>query len=465
MANFPRPQSLRRPGQNVLRNETVFIGLPRGNVSSSSSSSSNPTPPVNPPETVTYVAPNGSDATGERGNPLLPFATLSAAVNASLSGDSILVAPGSYTDSCIIPSEFSLSIIGLGQVEFVHPGPILTWLPAPGAPRRLLLRSLRLVATAANTSALVVNGTNSQEGHSVEVDDFFCKTPTTGMGLYVEQMDLVILNEGQADFQFHNCAQCYVNNVVSIYCTLSADNNLYSNNRVLVNGGLFLQIFQSDRSRVIYEGVTTEKLTANLTDDGTISFHGTSDDLFIKFGALTEANPVDISRSKIKRLVVDAKNSSPQTVDARGSEILEGLFSALDASAEAVLDTRGGSLNKESFNFIGANAAWDRLSDAVILTKVSPDTKISEKYENQGGQLPKAGWPTGTNVVYHFQVLTKPSNGTSTWVNINTSLTDAKKLEFEAKYPNVPIGEDIIFLIIHRVLGRKPTASEDPSED
>jgi hypothetical protein len=96
MVNFPRPRALRRPGQSVLRNNTVFIGLPRGDGGSSSGPPSPPVSPANPPVTVTYVAPNGSDTTGQRGNPLAPFLTLQAAVNAALDGDTIVVASGSY---------------------------------------------------------------------------------------------------------------------------------------------------------------------------------------------------------------------------------------------------------------------------------------------------------------------------------------------------------------------------------
>lgn len=47
--------------------------------------------------TGVYVDAAGDDTTGERGNPLKPFLTLSAALTASSSGDTIFVGPGTFS--------------------------------------------------------------------------------------------------------------------------------------------------------------------------------------------------------------------------------------------------------------------------------------------------------------------------------------------------------------------------------
>jgi len=62
---------------------------------------------VNSPITTTYVAPNGSDATGVRGDIGSPFRTIQAALNAAQSGDIIEISPNTggapYAENVTVP--------------------------------------------------------------------------------------------------------------------------------------------------------------------------------------------------------------------------------------------------------------------------------------------------------------------------------------------------------------------------
>lgn len=63
------------------------------------------------PNSYLWVAPNGNNATAQRGRLDLPFQTVQAAVNAAQNGDCIIVAPGVYNENVSIPAALSLLTI------------------------------------------------------------------------------------------------------------------------------------------------------------------------------------------------------------------------------------------------------------------------------------------------------------------------------------------------------------------
>lgn len=84
----------------------VAIGTLDGIASGLSIVAPAPTPPgaAHQPSTIVYVdAQNGDDATGVRGDIMHAFRTIQAGVNASQSGDVVMVYPGIYAESVTIP--------------------------------------------------------------------------------------------------------------------------------------------------------------------------------------------------------------------------------------------------------------------------------------------------------------------------------------------------------------------------
>lgn len=67
---------------------------------------------------TTYVSKQGSDGTGQRGNTGRPFLTLTAAKAASLSGDTIVVWPGTYVEHDLLKN---------GVNWLFMPGAVVTW--------------------------------------------------------------------------------------------------------------------------------------------------------------------------------------------------------------------------------------------------------------------------------------------------------------------------------------------------
>lgn len=74
------------------------------------------------PSNVVYMAQNGNDSTGARGDASLPFLTLQAAVNNAVTGDTILIGPGVFGVNAVPGTPFvwpagvsALSVIGCGQ--------------------------------------------------------------------------------------------------------------------------------------------------------------------------------------------------------------------------------------------------------------------------------------------------------------------------------------------------------------
>lgn len=64
---------------------------------------------------VIFVTPTGSDVTGQKNRPDLPFATIGRAMSLAASGETIIIGPGTYAENVVIPATLSsLNIIGFG---------------------------------------------------------------------------------------------------------------------------------------------------------------------------------------------------------------------------------------------------------------------------------------------------------------------------------------------------------------
>jgi len=119
-----------------------------------------PDGPSNQPAPLIWVAPNGDDATGERGNIDRPFRQVQAAIDAAQPQDTILIAPGDY-DGVVVPSGLSLTLQGLGNertptVRIFGADEALLWDAGPSD--RLAVQNVQLLTFSAVVPALLVTG-------------------------------------------------------------------------------------------------------------------------------------------------------------------------------------------------------------------------------------------------------------------------------------------------------------------
>lgn len=118
---------------------------------------------ANQPITYLWVAPNGDDATGQRGRIDLPFRTIQAALDVAQNGDTVLVAPGTYPAVTVPSSLDSVMIRGTCKdtcVLFTELGTVLTWNPDPFLSlflANLTLMTSSLVATAVDVRQVAGN--------------------------------------------------------------------------------------------------------------------------------------------------------------------------------------------------------------------------------------------------------------------------------------------------------------------
>jgi hypothetical protein len=400
MSNFPRPRALRRPGQSVLRDNTVFIGLPRGNGGSSSGPPGPPVPPANPPETVTYVAPNGSDITGERGNPLLPFATMQAAVDAALSGDTIVVAPGNYPAPWAVPLAKNLAVVGDGTPQNVSVGP-LNWNPSTG--ERLTLENL------------FINGALLSDGQPYTADFFGQRCVFGGSGLSTVNMESVNLSDCSGLVTIVDSLRGnYRANDGALTLSVNTTSNIPGKGIHRVSGryaGLNAiqclgetemrcdKATNADNLRIGDLGVTS------LGQFGRIAFEGiVSGDVSCQTAFANPANPlVNLTDATVRgTLTATHVGPNPSVIRARNSAINSAVMST--TSGALTLDTTGGTDPNVLTSTFNANTFHLRKGGgARLLGVASGPPAVSVLWTSLGGILPGAPYPPGTPVAYVAQ--------------------------------------------------------------
>jgi len=176
--------------------------------------SGGPSGPLTSPITVTYVASNGSDVTGTRGNITKPFLTIQAAINASLSGDVIDVAPSGppgtlYNENLVVPAAFTeLTLRGPALVSPAT-GVALTYHPTgvsgilnldtitietrdPGGPGGV--NALDVSGTASAGAEVFVDGCTLGRGKFEDlVTASFYDTEIVGVPVFVNNEDISVV--------------------------------------------------------------------------------------------------------------------------------------------------------------------------------------------------------------------------------------------------------------------------------
>jgi hypothetical protein len=410
MANFPRPRALRHPGQSVLRNDTVYIGLPRGNGGSSSGPPGPPVPPANPPETVTYVAPNGSDVTGERGNPLLPFATVQAALNVSLDNDVVLLAPGTYAPVTVPPALSLITLKGMGirnqAVIEAPPGTSpLTWIPNPGF-RILILNDLTLRSNAPSDPVFFVSG---NDGDPVDAILGLSQVQWDGAEGYAEYLFLIVGERTQGDLTLYNIQRGTFDRHEGATLELEIDEPappqispvepMRFDESYWLEAILFGDFnFYADQDTEIEE-IRAIDFTAPIGANAIFDFHGTSEDIEGALQFSPSDNQVDISFATVGRFAFQSLAALGQyTINARGANIDDvDLLVAPFSVSNITLDTSGGSLLRTS-GFSSLRTNWKRDGGAARVELAPGINAVT--FASNGGAMPGATFPIGNPVRY-----------------------------------------------------------------
>lgn len=370
-----------------------------------------PVPPVtgNQPETVTYVAPNGNNTTGERGNYHAPFLTLNAALAAIQPGDTIMIAPGDY-GPCEVPAGLFCTIIGMGdpstpsvRILATEGGEALIWQPTEGD--NLTLRNLVLQTTDPTAFALVAQGDGVANLASFTAENTLWFSAAASAALF-NFLASVNLNRCGGIFAVSDCNGGLCNDhrfgemeievaepipgpvlLDTFYVKGSrfdglAGINVLSNARidcdetcyalVVATGGGFLPI--GPAGLLIYSGKAEDGLLT--IDDG--------DSLRIRMPQSDFSGNVSITSTAIA-------GSRPR-IDARSATL--GTVIMSDAAAdELILDLRGGSIRDYLGSAFDTNCRVLRDSGGGRLLSVAPGVKVYT-FSSLGGTLPGPAYPT-----------------------------------------------------------------------
>jgi len=350
---------------------------------------------LNFPATVTWVASNGNDATGQRGNPGAPFATLQAAVNASTPGDTLMIAPGIYPAPWTIPGDLSLSVIGEGFPGSIQVGP-LNWSPSGGGVlwiEAIALAGATLVDPTPNTAVFVSVRSDYSAGSGLSIVGF------NGVFLY----DITgLISVVDTLFGRYRCqgARLWVNTSAPLpgqgdhevdgrYTGLNALRCL-GHTRMRAGQGVV-----ADELRVGELGV------APLGSSGLISFYGTAIQASVE---TSFANDIDLSGINVPGVfVANHTGVAPLVIDARNSDIALAFLSAAPGSGPLTLDTSGGANPDLNASTYGAGTFWRRLSGGARLLGVASGGPTPITWASLGGTLPGAPFPPGDVVSYVSQ--------------------------------------------------------------
>ena len=386
-----------------------------------------PPPGAQQPETITYCAPNGNDATGQRGSYDRPFRSLAAALAVVQSGDAIHLAPGVYDP--VAPADFpaalaAVSIVGQGEagtVRIVSPvGVAFDVTPGP-APQQINLSSLTIESQNPGSAALSVVAPALGTGNNSTLRAQGCR--------FVAAFGAAVLAENLAAVELEGCGSQGAIRVVNCNGGLAAghrggDLTIRIDDPVpahvtrgifAVRGGAVGILGLEgeawiDADRDVYAGAVnggTAPPPAGPT--AALRFHGEAA-LVDLAPSGTGAGLFDLQQARIDQLQINSGVAAPnvQAVNAGGAQINRAALVS-GGGGDLVLDTRGGSLGLAGSSF-GAACYWDRAGGAVNAAPLAPGA-VALAF---GGALPGFPFPPGTPVAYLVTpiVVAPPALGT-----------------------------------------------------
>lgn len=361
------------------------------------------------PATVTYVCDeNGDDATGERGNVLKPFKTIQAALDVCQDYDTVMVAPGTYTENVIVPDLF-LTIEGMGSEQrariLAAAGIALFWQGSNGV--RLCLKNLYIQTADFLGTACYLSGNgliNDCQVSLFNIDAF----AASGFGVLIADMGYAYCESCNGPFGWLDCNDALTvgHRSGEAYCEVAEP--------IPANVALGWHRFKGCRFDLALSGIrlnANARIDAdsgcyaeNLLTDGAIGpsgafrFAGECED-----ATMTETdgtgNQIILAGSRIRGTLNLTSTATAGDIytDCRSATI--GLLNMADNGFQNIVDLRGGSVGSYAFSTFGAECRVDRDGGSSALLAV-PNGLTAFLF---GANLAGPRYPNATQVAYCVQ--------------------------------------------------------------
>lgn len=356
--------------------------------------------------TVSAVsALTGDNGTAERGNVAKPFATVQAAVAASLNGDTLLICPGTYAEAVVIPDALTVTLKGTNRATTTiagGEGQALTWEAAEGADASVTLLDLNFTSTAGPT----LIATNSDDQGLLRMErcsinnDGARGAIIAGVGVFeVFDIDgfngtanpLLDLSDTTDAILFNvRLSRVRIGGVSSV--TLSGSSSL----QVLDHTGA--ANVTVDRSVYVRQYAGASLTTGNLYFHGEVGVGGGSINL------TSASQQIDFRGATLAGMGVSYSGAAPLSVDMRGADV--GLLGASRSGAGSLnIDLRGGSAGQRN---ITAGCTLDRDGDAIEAVSVAAGVTVFVFGAGALAAVPP--WPAGVGVVAVAQGVVAPTS-------------------------------------------------------
>lgn len=385
-----------------------------------------PIPPPGPssgPESILWVAPNGSDATGARGDISLPFATIGGALAAASSGDTILVAPGTYP-AVTVPAALDVSIVGVGDrsrvLVFAPAGAALLW--APSGVERLSLENITFLAPDGASPALQVNGSgfNRIDATAVEVQSL------SAASAEIANTDFSRLSGCGGSWAFGDCNGGQIEDGSG---RVAVNNTAFPARAFDIVSGVFDTIRIERNARILCSGAVSADLlesgpltSGDELEDGQLSFSGRANNVIVDTNGI---GVFELLGARIAGLLATQHGSSAQQqIRATAATIGQVIATVLNGSC--TLDTRGGAV-LQPINFIGT-FYHDRDGGGAGGINVIPGVNVLQ-FQTSAGLLPGPDFPPAAIGKVFYSVTPESQSGGSGEISIAGSFPSGVDVE------------------------------------
>jgi len=363
------------------------------------------------PITVTYVAPNGDDATGERGNYDRPFLTIDAAFAVMLDGDTLMIAPGNYAP-CTVPRGLTCSMIGMGNADcptvsiLSDAGPALDW--SPLGSQALTVRNVHFQTTDGAAFAFQALGDGITNDHQLVMENCRFQSAATAAALLFF-LNAVTMRDCSGDIVITDCNSALVDGQSSGDLFLEAAEPIPApvfHTGYFVKNSRIADLTQADNARVEADQgcfcalLSTRAGAAPVGPSGHLYYRGEAEDIDLVIddgvdrrirmqGALVFGSAQLTSTAAVDNVTIDARGANFATVQ---------MGNAIGAAGEFILDIRGGSVASYALSSFDTECKVDRDSGSGRLSIANG--AASYTFSSLGGAIFGPAYPNAAQVAY-----------------------------------------------------------------